>query len=122
MIVLGFGSVPAMREAPVDTAVGGRAVKVAAVVIGAVLVLGVGGVALGQSVPQHPIGFAVVFILGTPARFGEITPLGVLLQALRDSWVGGGPRPLHLAGVDPCNFSRLVAARPVGHAARRKGG
>jgi ABC-2 type transport system permease protein len=120
------------------------AVKVAATVIGAVLVLGVGGLALGLSVPQHPIGFAVVFVLGTLAllslglliaaqartvgaataigmllffpsmflggiyvpseqlpgalrRIGEITPLGALLQALRDSWVGGGPQPLHLA-------------------------
>lgn len=114
--------------------------------VGAVLVLGVGGLALGLSMPQHPIGFAVVFALGTPAllslglliaaqartvgaatavgmllffpsmflggiyvpiellpgslqRIGEITPLGALLQALRDSWVGGGPRPLHLAAL-----------------------
>ncbi len=36
---------------------------------------------------------------GSLQRIGEITPLGALLQALRDSWVGGGPRPLHLAAL-----------------------
>jgi ABC-2 type transport system permease protein len=30
------------------------------------------------------------------ARIGEFTPLGAALQALRDSWTGGGPQTLHL--------------------------
>ena len=45
--------------------------------VGAVLVLGVGGLALGLSMPQHPIGFAVVFALGTPA----LLSLGLLIAA-----------------------------------------
>lgn len=119
------------------------AIKVMAAAIGAVLVVGVGALVLGLSMPQHPLGFVLAFVLGTPAllsvglliaaraptlgaatgigmltffpsmflggiyipseqlpgplqRIGEVTPLGALLQALRDSWVGSGPRPLHL--------------------------
>jgi ABC-2 type transport system permease protein len=119
------------------------AIKAVAAVIGAVLVVVVGGLALDLSMPKHPLGAVAAFTLGTVAllsvglliaanaptlgaatgigmltffpsmflggiyvpseqlpepvqRIGELTPLGATLQALRDSWVGTGARPLHL--------------------------
>lgn len=134
-------------------------VKVGAALVSLALLLGVGAVVVGLSLPSASLWFGLVFLLSMAslfslamvlaarlptasaatgigmalffpsmflagvyvpreqlpdalARIGELTPLGAALQAMRDTWVGDAPAPLHVVVL-------VVSAAALGTVAAR---